>query len=89
MLTVHDYTFEMSWRGWGKHTPRVEQVAVGTFCRILAMSRDEVRRLATRETARTSMVQGARLILKNTLDRKGVVMPRAGVLRLKVINAPQ
>ena len=68
MLTVHDHTFELTWQGWGKHTPR-----------------DEVRQLATRETARASMVQGARLVLKN----KGIPMPPTGILRLEVINAAQ
>lgn len=89
MLTVHDYTFELSWQGWGKHTPRVEQVARAIFCCVLAMSAEEVRRLATRETVRSTMVQGARVVLKNALARKGGSLPPTGVLRLEVVNAPQ
>lgn len=89
MLTIHDHTFDLRWRGWGKSTPHIERIAQATFVRMLNMSPAEVRRLATNRRAQASMAQGAKLAAKTLLEKRGQLVPQGGDIVLEVVNADQ
>ena len=83
MLTVHDHTFEIRWRGWGAHTPYVEKVAMGVMMTILNKSADEVRRLATSKHQQGIMLGGARNALNTMLAKRNAIVPYSGVIELE------
>lgn len=87
MLTIHDHTFDLRWRGWGKSTPHVERIAQATFVRLLHMSPEEIRRLAKNRRAQISMAQGAKIVAKNLLAKRGLPVPPNGDIVLEVVSA--
>lgn len=82
MLTVHDYTFEVSWQGWGAHTPYAERVALATTLRLLNMGPDEVQRLAQSKRLQKMMSNNACLSVQSLLAAHGKLVPYKGVMEV-------
>ena len=89
MLTIHDCTFEVCWRGWGVFTPHAERVAEGILLDLLEMSPESVQRLARskRELTLTRKVALARLAV--ILAKRGKVTPQNSDIVLRVVSCPK
>jgi len=81
VLTIHDCTFQICWKGWGPFTPHVERVAADVMFELQQMSPENIKRLArsSRELALTARVARARVAVI-LAHRKKRVPPAASIV---------
>lgn len=85
MLTIHDCTFQVRWRGWGAFMPQAERVAMDIMVDLLGMSPSSIRQLARSAAERELTRKVALSRLASMLACRGRPMPRNADIVLEVM----
>ena len=87
MLTVHDVTLNITWKGWGSQSYLVERVAEMEMFDLLQKTPDAIGLLARSKHSMMKENDALRYAVRRMFNVRGKPIPINGVITLEVVNA--